>query len=121
MALASKYYLALLFPLFSVYAGYAIHTLSGNNGTFDLIEEFGKQNVLSSGSGSETLKTSYTGIEAIDHLLTILTLFFAPVVDGSNASLVLHTVAFSGAFGSAWVLVVLESWRAGNSGNFFSL
>ncbi|OKL61251.1 hypothetical protein UA08_03389 [Talaromyces atroroseus] len=120
MGLAAKYYLALLFPLFSVFASFAIFTFSKENGVLDLLEGFGKQKTLPSASGSEALKTSYTGIEAIDEILTVLTLFFAPVVDGSNASLALHSFAFSGAFGSAWILAVLESWRAGSSRKFVS-
>ncbi|KAE8152327.1 hypothetical protein BDV25DRAFT_138016 [Aspergillus avenaceus] len=63
------------------------------------------------------LRTTYTGIEPVDHLLTILTVFFWPTTDGSNPSLLLHSIAFSGTFGSAWVLVTLEAWRRGNRGS----
>ncbi|KAJ5652433.1 hypothetical protein N7507_009859 [Penicillium longicatenatum] len=44
----------------------------------------------------------------------ILTSFFYPAVDGQNATLLLHTVGFSGSFGSAWALVTMEAWRNGN-------
>ncbi|KAH8689516.1 hypothetical protein BGW36DRAFT_390989 [Talaromyces proteolyticus] len=116
--MASKYYLPLALFLFSAYAGFAIFAFSDRNGTLKLVEHFGTSKVLP-GSG-EPLKTSFTGIEPIDRLLATLTVFFIPVVDGSNPSLLLHSVNFTGAFGSAWVLVVLEAWRKGNSGKLFS-
>lgn len=120
MTSSSKYLLSLLFPLLSAYAGYAIFAFSQQNGTFDLVEEVISKNPML-GSSGEPLRTTYVGIEPIDHLLTTLTTFFWPVVDGLNPSLLLHSVTFVGAFGSAWVLIVLESWRAGNSGKIFSL
>ncbi|KAI9038266.1 uncharacterized protein KD926_010922 [Aspergillus affinis] len=66
----------------------------------------------------ETLRTVYTGFEGLDRLLTVLTTFFWPMADGSHPGLTLHSIGFSGTFGSAWVLVTLESWRRGNSWTF---
>jgi hypothetical protein len=117
MGLAS--YLPVVFFLLSGFAGFAIFVFSENNGLFRLVEHFADNKVLP-GSG-EPLRTVYTGFEPVDRLLTTLTVFFIPVVDGSNTSLFLHSVTFTGAFGSAWVLVVLEAWRKGNSSNLFSL
>lgn len=65
---------------------------------------------------NEPLRTVYIGFEPVDHLLTVLTTFFYPCLDGQNATLFLHSISFSGTFGAAWTLVVLESWRKGNSG-----
>ncbi|KAL4905491.1 hypothetical protein BDW74DRAFT_152712 [Aspergillus multicolor] len=61
------------------------------------------------------LRQIYTGIAPLDRLLTILVVFFWPLTDGSNLSLLVHGIGFSGAFGSIWVLVTLESWRKGNA------
>lgn len=117
MGLAS--YLPLAFFLLFGFAVYSIHVFSDNNGLFRLVEHFADNKVLP-GSG-EPLRTVYTGVEPVDRLLSVLTVFFIPVVDGSNPSLFLHSVTFTGAFGSAWVLVVLEAWRKGNSSKLFSL
>ncbi|KAJ5826057.1 hypothetical protein N7474_003195 [Penicillium riverlandense] len=65
---------------------------------------------------NEPLRTVYTGVEPVDRLLAILTTFFYPALDGQNATLLLHSIGFSGTFGAAWTLVVLESWRKGNTG-----
>lgn len=62
------------------------------------------------------LRSLYTGIEPIDSVLTLLTVFFYPALDGQSPTLFLHSIAFSGTFGAAWTLVVLESWRKGNAG-----
>lgn len=60
------------------------------------------------------LRTVYTGLPKLDELLTTLTVFFWPIADAQDAGLFLHSLAFSGTFGSAWILVTLESWRNGN-------
>ncbi|KAJ5807335.1 hypothetical protein N7447_010791 [Penicillium robsamsonii] len=62
------------------------------------------------------LRTVYTGIEAVDNVLALLTVFFYPTLDGHNPSLLLHSIGFSGTFGATWTLIVLESWRKGNAG-----
>ena len=62
------------------------------------------------------LRTVYTGIEVVDHTLTLLVTFFYPTVDGSRPGLLLHGIGFSGTFGATWTLIVLESWRKGNAG-----
>lgn len=64
---------------------------------------------------SEPLRTEYTGLPLLDQLLTTLTTFFWVTTDGSQPALMLHSIAFSGTFSSAWVLVTLESWRKGNA------
>lgn len=117
----AKYYLPALFTLFTAFAGSAIWSFARANGTLDLLNEFGEKKLVPYGDNRVPMRTTYTGIEAIDNICVVLVVFFAPVVDLSNASLVLHTVAFGGVLGSAWVLVVLESWRAGNSRKFFAL
>jgi hypothetical protein len=67
------------------------------------------------------LRTLYTGVEPIDRILTLLTVFFYPSLDGQSPTLLLHSIGFSGTFGAAWTLVVLESWRKGNAGTIVAL
>ncbi|KAJ5938135.1 hypothetical protein N7454_004477 [Penicillium verhagenii] len=102
-----------LFSL-SAFVFYAIFYFSYVNG----LDELGKQAVASGKLPglNEPLRTVYTGIEAIDRVLTLLTTFFYPALDGQSPTLLLHSIGFSGTFGAAWTLVVLESWRKGNAG-----
>jgi hypothetical protein len=65
---------------------------------------------------NDPLRTVYTGIGPVDRLLTLLTIFFYPALDGQSPGLLVHSLGFSGTFGAAWTLVVLESWRKGNAG-----
>lgn len=106
--------------LFSLFALYAIFYFAETNGLNKLAQDSVDAGVLP-GSAAETLRTVYTGIEPLDRLVTLLGTFFWSVVDGQNVTLTLHGVAFSGAFGAAWVLVVLESFREGNSGTVAAL
>ena len=102
-----------LLPSLSLFALYAIFYYADINGLRALGEQYVASKTLP--GTNEPLRTIYTGIEPIDHLLTTLTAFFWPTTDGSNPTLFLHSVAFSGTFGSAWVLITLEAWRQGNA------
>lgn len=104
---------AILFSL-SAFVFYAIFYFTHING----LDELG-HNTIDSGKlpgHNEPLRTHYTGVEPIDRVLTLLTVFFYPALDGQSPTLLLHSIGFSGTFGAAWVLVVLESWRKGNAG-----
>jgi hypothetical protein len=104
---------AVLFSL-SAFAFYAIFYFSQVNG----LNELGLKSVASGKLPGldEPLRTVYTGVEPVDRILTVLTTFFYPVLDGQSSALLLHGIGFSGTFGAAWTLVVLESWRKGNAG-----
>ncbi|KAL4946542.1 hypothetical protein BDV06DRAFT_182384 [Aspergillus oleicola] len=103
----------LILPLLSLLVFYTIFYFGEINGASKLVKES-----IASGKlpGSDApLRKIYTGVEPIDEVLTVLTVFFWPTVDGSNLSLLVHSIGFSGTFGSAWVLVSLEAWRKGNA------
>lgn len=93
---------------------YAIFYFSYING----LDALGRKSIESGTLPSidAPLRSVYTGIEEVDHVLTLLTTFFYPTLDGSNPGLLLHGVGFSGTFGATWTLIVLESWRKGNAG-----
>lgn len=103
----------LLFSL-SAFVFYAIFYFSYING----LDELGHKAIAAGKLPglNEPLRTLYTGVEPIDRVLTLLTVFFYPSLDGQSPTLLLHSIAFSGTFGAAWTLVVLESWRKGNAG-----
>ncbi|KAL2859932.1 uncharacterized protein BJX67DRAFT_368520 [Aspergillus lucknowensis] len=100
-------------PLLSVFVFYAIFYFAEINGANKLVFESIEARKLPSVDAS--LRTVYTGIAPLDELLTVLTVFFWPTTDGSNVSLLVHSIGFSGTFGAAWVLVSLEAWRRGNA------
>ena len=115
MALARTTLLAL--HLFGVYA---IFYFAWKNGLKEKADYFieaqilpGTADALSKG---HAMRVVYTGITPIDKLLLTMGAFFWSVLDGSTPEMLVHSVAASGAFGSAWVLLLLEGWRQGNSG-----
>ncbi|KAL3469562.1 hypothetical protein BJX99DRAFT_241080 [Aspergillus californicus] len=103
----------ILLPLLSLFVFYAIFYFAEVNGAHALVRESIKTGKLP--ASDATLRTVYTGVGPLDELLTVLTVFFWPTTDGSNLSLTVHSIGFTGTFGSAWVLVCLEAWRRGNA------
>ncbi|RDW68949.1 uncharacterized protein DSM5745_08709 [Aspergillus mulundensis] len=103
----------LTLPLLSLLVFYTIFYTFEINGASKLVKETVATGKLPASDAS--LRQTYTGIAPLDRLLTILVIFFWPLTDGSNLSLVIHSIGFSGTFGSAWVLITLESWRRGNA------
>ncbi|UNI21307.1 hypothetical protein JDV02_007308 [Purpureocillium takamizusanense] len=110
----------LLLPLLSASVFYAIFYFATVNGLRGLADQSIASGTLP-GTDKWPLRTVYTGIGKVDELLTILTTFFWPVTDGAHPALLLHSIAFSGTFCSAWVLVTLESWRKGNNGTILAI
>ncbi|KAL7660371.1 hypothetical protein ACMYSQ_003252 [Aspergillus niger] len=103
----------LILPALSLFTLYAIWYYADANGLLELARESIERKTL---PGSDApLRTVYTGFPQLDHLLTTLTTFFWPTTDGSHPALTLHTLGFAGTFGSAWILITLESWRQGNA------
>ncbi|KAL2823804.1 hypothetical protein BDW59DRAFT_92366 [Aspergillus cavernicola] len=103
----------LILPLLSLFVFYAIFYFAEVNGTNKLVFKSIESGKLP--TSDAPLRTVYTGIAPLDELLTVLTVFFWPTTDGGNLSLLVHTIGFSGTFGSAWILVCLEAWRKGNT------
>ncbi|KAL5355590.1 hypothetical protein BJX96DRAFT_184200 [Aspergillus floccosus] len=103
----------LILPLLSASVLYCIFYYADVNGLRALGDKLVAAKTLP--GVDAPLRTVYTGFEPVDHLLSVLTTFFWPTTDGSNPSLLLHSIAFSGTFGSAWILVCLEAWRRGNA------
>ncbi|KAE8396174.1 hypothetical protein BDV23DRAFT_193037 [Aspergillus alliaceus] len=102
-----------ILPFLSLFVFYAIFYFADING----LRNLGDQAIASKTLPGTNfpLRTVYTGVEPIDHLLTTLTTFFWPTTDYSHPSLFLHSISFSGTFGSAWILISLEAWRKGNA------
>ncbi|TWU71182.1 hypothetical protein ED733_001149 [Metarhizium rileyi] len=103
----------LVLPLLSLSAVYFIFYFADANGLRELGEA--AQHAGKLPGLDEPLRTYYTGLRPLDQILTTLTIFFWPLSDGTQPGLTLHSIAFSGTFSSAWILVTLESWRKGNA------
>lgn len=67
------------------------------------------------------LKKHYTGIGLVDYQLTVLTLFFYNVVDGSHPNACLQAYHFVGQIATGWSLMMLESLRSSNRSRIISL
>ncbi|KAI0180778.1 hypothetical protein GGR52DRAFT_5105 [Hypoxylon sp. FL1284] len=75
------------------------------------------------GSSNEIL-TIYTGIGFLDKLLTLATVMFANVTDGSSPQLSLYAFHFGGQYLAILVVIAIEGLRSGNQSNplrFFSI
>ncbi|ODH40897.1 hypothetical protein ACO22_01496 [Paracoccidioides brasiliensis] len=101
-----------LLPFTFIFAIYAIAIFGQQNGFLGMLDQNVENGTLP--ETDERLRTTFTGVHAVDHLLTTLVSFFWPVVDGSSPSLSLHGLNFAGALGALWVLILLESFRPGN-------
>ncbi|KAL1962496.1 hypothetical protein VTN77DRAFT_9617 [Rasamsonia byssochlamydoides] len=106
-------------PLFSLIAIYAIIGFSSHNGLFFLIQDSIANKTLP--GSDKPLRTSYTGIRYLDHVLTNLGPFFWPAITGDSPSMSVYLLGFLGSFGAAWVLLTLEGWRRGNTGKVVAL
>ena len=111
----------ILLPLFSAAGLFGTWILAGSNGTVAILEALAKQDVpLLPGSNDPLLK-AYTGVGPIDRQLTILVVFFSPVLDPRNGALMLYSIFGLGQFGAAWTIMMMEGMRRGNKGKIVSL
>lgn len=67
------------------------------------------------------LKTVYIGVPAIDYQLTVLTLFFWEIVDGSNPAASLFCFHFATQVACGWGLLMVEGLRRGHRWRILSL
>ena len=96
-------------------------SLASRNGTFDVLVGLLSQDDARFPGTEDPLLMRYTGLKALDHQLTVLVAFFAPVVDFKSHGLNLFSVWGLGQFGAVWTLMVMESMRTGNKGRAVSL
>lgn len=90
------------------------------NGTINMMEHI-RDTVPPVLPGTDALlKQYYIGIRAVDYQLTVLTLFFWEMVDGSMPHASLNAFRFGGQMVAAWGLLMIESARNGNKGRLVS-
>lgn len=93
-----------------------------NNGSIDLMTKLRDHGPhILPYTDDAPLKTRYTGIAFVDYQLTVLTVFFYNIVDGSHPNACLQAYHFGGQFISGLSLLVLESLRSSNRSRIISL
>lgn len=71
--------------------------------------------------GSETpILTRYLGLPVVDSLLTLATILWANVTDGSAPSLSLYAFQFGGQLVPIFLIMMVEASRIGHSGHILS-
>jgi hypothetical protein len=115
--------MALLFPkaLLLVAAAWAIYVLwivPYQNGLLTNLLDLQKPGSQLPGTMNVPMRRRYTGIGPLDNQIMTMIGFFMPALDGKRADISLVALEISGQAIAAWVLLVVESLRAGNKGQW---
>ncbi|KAK5019669.1 hypothetical protein LTR16_000365 [Cryomyces antarcticus] len=102
---------SVLLVLLAIIGALGTWGLAMKNGQFSLIESALTASTPLLPSSNVPMKTHWTGIRAADKHLTLLNMFFWPVVDGSNLAASLQALKFVGEFTGIWVLLEVEGFR----------
>ncbi|KAK5140539.1 hypothetical protein LTR04_002954 [Oleoguttula sp. CCFEE 6159] len=105
---------SVLLVLLAIIGALGTWGLAMKNGQFSLIESALTASTPLLPSSNVPMKTHWSGIRAVDKQLTLLNMFFWPVVDGSNLAASLQALKFAGEFTGIWVLLEVEGFRVGN-------
>ena len=92
-------------------AFYTTWGLVYENGTATLMQSHRDRGPHVLPGTKEPLRSHYTGFAFIDHELTVLTLFFWELVDGSRPNAQLLCLHFGGQIGAAYAVLLMESSR----------
>lgn len=92
-----------------------------NNGTSEYMSQIRDVGPPILPGTDEPLKTVYIGVPAIDYQLTVLTLFFWKLVDGSHSSASLFSFHFATQVACGWGLLMIEGLRRGHRWRIVSL
>ncbi|KAI1803502.1 hypothetical protein F4811DRAFT_327968 [Daldinia bambusicola] len=115
-------YMALSAPVFLyVFLGICFWGQLYRNGYFDALLRLRDEGPHHLPGSGDAIRTYYTGIGPLDKLVTLGVVMFANVTDGSAPELSLYAFQFCGQYLAILVLVNIESLRAGNENNIFSL
>ena len=97
----------------------AMYGLLLQNGYYDALLQLRDQKPPRHLPGSANpLLTRYCGIGPVDKLLTLASIMFANVTDGSYPTLSVYAIHFAAQYLGVLTLLMVESLRAGNQGSF---
>ena len=111
---------AFILVLTSLFAIRALHLFSLRNGSFDLFFELLKKRRLPSGTPFQSITTGGFSSTADQQICAFATFMLSFTEDLSRPDTTLCGFLFLGAWGPAWVLLVLESFRVANQGYWLS-
>jgi len=111
MALSITTTKILLFFLW-IFAIYSTWYLLLNNGAADHLNRIQNSNPKLLPGTNQPVKTSYTGIRAIDDQLITLAIVFWDTLDGSKPHASLFAFMFAGQYLAGWTLMLIEGSRA---------
>ena len=110
-----------LFPFILGSGFYCLHGLGVSGGLFPACISILKDPSSAWPGTKASLVREFTGVTAIDGLITNLNLFIAHLVDWSDIPLSIFGFCMFGQYGVAFALVLLEGLREGNKGRIVSL
>lgn len=88
------------------------------NGLLKLLAAQNAPGAIIPGPTAAPMKQTYTGIGPVDRQLTVLVSFFYTAIDGNRADVSLSFLDLGGQVLAAWMLITIESLRAGNGSKF---
>ena len=90
-----------------------------NNGLLKHLKAQTEVGAVIPGPTIAPMRQSYTGIGPVDNQLTVLVSFFYTAIDGNRGDVSITFLSLGSHVIAAWVLITIESLRAGNKGKFF--
>ncbi|KAI5863292.1 hypothetical protein GGS23DRAFT_605303 [Durotheca rogersii] len=102
----------------------ALYGLLFRNGYYDALIRLRDEGPHHLPGTTNPILTRYTGIGFLDKLLTLATVMFANVTDGSSPQLSLYSFHFAGQYLAILIVTTIEGLRRGNQSNtirFFSV
>ncbi|KAK6387391.1 hypothetical protein LTS17_000659 [Exophiala oligosperma] len=113
----------IIIPPFVFVGFYCLHLFGEANGTFPLIVAHQEKRQLptTAAVGRPAFAEGFTGVDPPDGLLSILVVFFWPLVDGENPGASLLTFLFGGQIVAFLAVVTLEASRNANKGRIITL
>ncbi|KAB8336720.1 hypothetical protein FH972_021029 [Carpinus fangiana] len=107
---------ALIQFLLAICAALGMLKLARRNGLFNIIEaELASPKPLLPNT-KIAANTHWTGIAGLDSFLSLMVMFFTPILDRRNISLYVQGLHFYGLLMAGWILVFVESFRFANAG-----
>ena len=104
----------------SLFGVKALHIFSLQNGVFDLFFKVADTRCLPNGVMFQPIDTNGR-FPIVDRQITTYSVFILAFTEGlSYPDVTLAGILFLGAWGPAWMLIVLESFRHINAGNWLS-
>ncbi|KAI0004784.1 hypothetical protein F4779DRAFT_599396 [Xylariaceae sp. FL0662B] len=100
--------------LIYIFGASSLYGLLFRNGCYEALLKLRDEGPHHLPGSSNPILTRYTGISFLDRLLTLATVVFANVTDGSSPALSLYAFHFAGQYLAILLVLAIEGLRAGN-------